>query len=228
MEKKDFIVWASKLQAEYKPSAETLEKIASTHLLAVVGPTGVGKSTLIEALEVPVVLSDVTRAMRPGEKPDKSYHFRNDYLDIIKDIKEGNYVQFLINSNGEFYGTRADSYVQNGVCTMAIVAQAIPHFRSLGFKQITQIYVMPPSYVEWMRRIGGVRAKDLLARISEARQSMLFALEDPRYQFVLNDVVEKALADIQAVIDGAEPDEHRAQLAIGTVDVLLERIGEEA
>lgn len=225
MEKSDFIVWASKLQASYRPSKETLEKIANTHLIAVVGPTGVGKSTLIDELGIPEVLSDVSRSKRPDEKDDESYHFRSDYLSIIKDIKEGKYVQFVISPTGEFYGTRAEEYEQNGTCIMAIMASAIPVFKEVGFKKITQLYVMPPSYVEWMRRIGGVRTEDLLGRISEARGSLALALEDSNYQFILNDTIENALDDVVKILNDEEVNEHRQQLAIGTADVLLERIG---
>jgi guanylate kinase len=88
-------------------------------------------------------------------------------------------------------------------------------------------YIMPPSYVEWMRRIGGVRAKDLLSRIGEARQSLIDAADRDNYSFVLNDTLELAVKDIQDVLHGNQPDEHRAQLARGTADILLERIGDE-
>lgn len=224
MDKRDFIVWASKLQSTYVPSEETLKRISNLHLVAIVGPTGVGKSTIIDGLEIHHVLSDVTRNPRPGEKNNENYHFKSDYLDIIKSIKNGEYVQFLISPTGEFYGTKADAYPESGLCTMAIMAEAIPTFRKLGFKNITQLYIMPPSYVEWMRRIGGVRTEDLLGRIAEARGSIMRALGDENYVFILNDVLESAIADIKEVLNGGTVNEHRQQLAIGTADILIERI----
>ncbi len=181
MEKSDFIVWASKLQSSYQPSEEVLKDISDVTLVAIVGPTGVGKTTLIERMNIPNVLSDVSRDPRPEEKDGKDYYFRTDYLQVISDIKQGQYTQFLISNNGEFYGTLNSSYPESGLCTMAVLASAIPTFRKIGFKKVIPIYIMPPSYVEWMRRIGGVRAKDLLARIGEARHSILTALEDGEY-----------------------------------------------
>lgn len=225
MDKSDFIVWASKLQASYQPSEEVRQEISDVTLIAIVGPTGVGKTTLIEKMKIPNVLSDVSRDPRPDEKNGRDYHFRTDYLQVISDIKQGLYTQFLVSNNGEFYGTRCASYPESGLCTMAVLASALPVFREIGFKKVIPIYIMPPSYVEWMRRIGGVRTKDLLARIGEARQSILTALDDGEYHFVLNDTVESALTDIQDIINGDEPDAHRTQLAIGTADLLLERIG---
>ena len=150
MDKKDFIEWAEKLQASYRPSEQTNEILSQVDLVAIVGPTGVGKSTIIDNLGLPYVVSDVSRDSRPDETNEKNYNFRTDYLDIIQQIKNGDYVQFLVSKYGEFYGTRLDAYPSNGPCTMAIVASEIPHFRKLGFRSVTSIYVMPPSYVEWM------------------------------------------------------------------------------
>ncbi len=227
MEKNDFIVWASKLQQSYKPSPEVLERLANIELVAIVGPTGVGKSTLIESLQIPTVLSTVSREKRPGEKDKRNYYFVHDYLEVIDQIKQGRYVQFLVSNSGEFYGTHIDNYPQSGQCVMAIFAGAVDNFRNIGFKKITQIYIMPPSYIEWMRRIGGVRTKDLLTRISEARDSIMMALEDESYHFVLNDNIESALQDVRKILNGEEVDQHRTELAVGTADILLEHIGEQ-
>ena len=227
MEKKDFIVWASKLQSQYQPSEEVSRKLNNIELVALVGPTGVGKSTLIDKLDIPDVLSDVTRDPRPDEKDNQNYHFRKDYFNILDEIKAGQYVQFLIGSNGEFYGTRASAYPDNGRCAMAVLASEVPHFQSLGFKKLTLFYIMPPSYVEWMRRIGGVRAKDLLSRIGEARDSLTLAVNSEDYVFILNDTLELAVRDMKNMLNGEPVDEHRSRLAKGTADILLERVGDE-
>jgi hypothetical protein len=77
-----------------------------------------------------------------------------------------------------------------------------------------------------MNRIGGVRAKDLLTRIQEAKESILLALNDSSYTFILNDRLENAIQDIQKKRNGKDIDQHRIELAKGTADVLLEHIGE--
>ncbi len=227
MDKTDFIEWVSKLQNSFQPAEEIRAKLSQVDLVAIVGPTGVGKSTIMDNLGLPVVLSDVSREKRPDEKDNKNYHFRTDYLDIIDDIKNGQYVQFLVSIYNEFYGTRISAYPESGQCTMAVVADHIDSFRKLGFRKIIPIYVMPPSYVEWMRRIGGVRTNDLLMRIKEARRSILIGIEDEEYTFVLNDDIKLATSEIQAILRGEEIDAHRAQLARDTADIILERIGDE-
>jgi guanylate kinase len=226
MEKNDFIEWASKMQHNYRPSDEVLKKLGQIDLIAIVGPTGTGKTTIIDKLDIPPVLSTVSRDKRPGEKDNVDYIFTEDYFKVIEQIKSGQFVQYLVSPNGEFYGTHIDAYPESGWCIMAVVAGALSNFHNLGFRSITQIYIMPPSYIEWMRRIGNSRTKDLLTRISEARESINLALSDDKYHFVLNDNIDLALQDIGQILNGNPINQHRTELAIGTADLLLEHIGE--
>lgn len=228
MDKKDFVQWATKLQPTYKPNAQVIQKLSRLHLVAIVGPTGVGKTTLISASKIPRIISDVTRPARPGERDGHEYYFRSDYLEVLQQIKAGEYVQFVINNIGEFYGTRSSSYPEEGFCAMAIYAFAVPQFQQLGFSKTTLLYILPPSYAEWMRRIGNERKDDLQARLDEARESLPKALDDPDYQFILNDTVDSAVADIKTILSGQPINDHRATLAKQTAELLIGRLGEPA
>lgn len=227
MDKKDFIQWVRKLEDGYVASDAVKARLAKVDLLAIVGPTGVGKTTLINELDIPSVLSDVSRDPREGEKNYQNYRFRDDYLELLKEIKNGKYAQFLISDSGEFYGTHVDAYPQAGWCTMAIFATAIPAFRKMGFRKVVPVYIMPPGYVEWMRRVGKLRAGDLDARIAESIVSIKTALADPDYKYVLNDNMDLAVQDIKAIMSGDKTDEHRSRLAIESADILLERLGDQ-
>lgn len=227
MDKQEFISWIQKLSYDYHPSEAVKNNLSSIDLVAIVGPTGAGKNSVIEKLNLPYVLSDVSREPRSGEKNHRAYNFRNDYLAILEDIKRGEFVQFLSSPYSEFYGTRIGSYPKEGPCVMAIVAGAMPMFRSLGFRKIIQIYITPPSYREWMKRIGTTRSTELLGRIKEARESMLLSLEDENYNFILNDNLELAVNEIRAVMNGEKPDQRRENLAKDTIYSLLNKIGEE-
>lgn len=227
MEKQDFIKWVEELEHNYVASDAVKQGLSNVDLIAIVGPTGVGKTVIVDALNMHEVKSDVSRTMRHDEKNEKNYFFRTDYLDMLKEIKSGDYVQFLVSSSKEFYGTHSRSYPNSGPCTMAIFANAINNFRKLGFKRVLPIYIMPPGYVEWMRRVGSNRHGDIHERIAEAIESIKIAIQDDGYKFVLNDNVDMAVADIKKIIAGEEIDEHRARLARETADVLLERLGDQ-
>jgi guanylate kinase len=227
MNKDQFSEEARKRAASYSASEGVLSQIANVELLAIVGPTGVGKTTVMKKLQYPIVRSTVTREPRPNEKDHDIYHFRSDYAQILQEIAQGDFVQYVISTSGDFYGTKRDEYPSQGVCTMAIYADAISSFRQLGFKKLTVAYIMPPGYVEWMRRIGDGR-EDLLHRIEEARSSILTAMDDSEYTFILNDSVDMAVRDIELLMKGEPIDRHRQQLARDTGNILLDYIGEEA
>ena len=225
MEKKDFIEWAIKLAPTYQANDTVRAQMANIDLIVLVGPTGVGKTTIIEKLDFTYVLSDVSRPPREGEKNAHEYYFRNDYYQILDDIKAGLYVQFIVAKNDEFYGTRASSYPNEGPAVMAILASAVPNFRNLGFRQVIPIYILPPGYAEWMHRIGTGRSVDLGARMKEASESLPIALADPKYHFVLNDDLELAVSEVKTILGGGQISQHRSELARSSADLLFGRLG---
>ncbi len=225
MQKEDFIQWARKLAPTYVANPAVLKQLAQVDLVALVGPTGVGKTTIIESLGLPYVPSDVSRPARQNEKDGHEYFFRDDYFKMLDQIKAGEYVQFLVSNSGEFYGTRANSYPASGPATMAIIARAIPNFRKLGFKSIKPIYILPPGYAEWMHRIGTRRVVDLQGRMAEAAESLPMALADPDYTFVLNDDLQLATQEVITIMNGGKINEHRTMLARSSADLLFGRLG---
>jgi guanylate kinase len=225
MEKSDFIKWARKLENTYVANNRVQEELSHVELIAIVGPTGVGKTSIIKRLGLPEVISDVTRDVREGEKSGRDYRFRNDYLQILQEIKSGEYVQFLISSTDEFYGTQRRAYPNEGTCAMAVYADQIEHFKTLGFHRVRQFFIMPQGYIEWMRRVGMHQSHDLQRRLEEAKKSMQLALADDSYTFILNDDIDFAVREIKEVLNGNEIDQHREGLARATAGSLLEKLG---
>lgn len=75
--------------------------------LHVVGPTGVGKNSVLEAMKIPWVISDTERPIRPDEVQDKMYHFvGSDEMD--GSIKYGELIEYTRNLN------RDDRYYRYG------------------------------------------------------------------------------------------------------------------
>ena len=67
MDKQQIINQLSNMQADYKPNDNVLNQLEHISLIAVVGPTGAGKSTLVRRSGLPFVIGDTTRAPRDGE-----------------------------------------------------------------------------------------------------------------------------------------------------------------
>lgn len=225
MDKASFITQVRAIGPTYFPSEQVQKELAHIELIAIVGPTGAGKTTIIKKLDLPIVKTDITRTRRDDEKKSETYNFRADYDVMLSELQTSNYVQFVVSRSDEFYGTHRSAYPMRGPCVMAIYAEALESFKRLGFKKVTQIYVMPPGYVEWMHRIGAMRSEDLDKRMEEAIISIKSAVRDENYHFVLNDDLKTATADVHKILNGEEVAEHRIQLARDTADLLLERLG---
>jgi guanylate kinase len=202
MDKAMFLRAVSELQQSYRPSAETLAHLAQVDLVAVVGPTGVGKSTMTHRAGIPYILSDVTRPPRSGEVDGVDYNFRADLNALLTEIQSGQFVQYVVERNGEFYGTRASSYPAEGPCAMSVIATAMPTFKVLGFHSVRPVFIVPPSHTEWMHRISSHRDKDLEGRLLEAKESLSIALTDPMYTFLLNDNLEEAVVTLKNIAAG--------------------------
>ena len=199
------------MQPVYKPSDAVKQQLTQVELVAVVGPTGVGKTTIMERSGIPFVTSDVTRDARKGETNGVDYNFRTDYETIMQELEAGEFVQYVVNPNGEFYGTKASSYPESGPCTMSIVATAVPLFHDLGFRNLVPVYIIPPSYDEWMKRMNTHHDKDTAARLIEAKTSIETALAAGNFHFMINDNLDSA-CELFRAISRDETTEHDDQV----------------
>lgn len=203
MDKQQIIQILNDKQLNYKPNETVLEQLKHISLLAVVGPTGAGKSTLVKKSGLPYVIGDTTREMRDGEIQGRDYNFRQDLQSVVHEIEKGEYVQYTVQRDSEVYGTKASSYPSSGACAMSIVAKSLPTFRMLGFASITPVYIVPPNHTEWMRRISNHRDKDLESRLLEAKESLGTALADSSYVYIVNDDLETAASQLNAIVRGS-------------------------
>ena len=221
----EFLQTLPELAKNYKPATEALEQLRAVTLLMVIGPSGVGKTTLVNKLSIPYVPSDTTRPIRPHEASGKDMYFLTDYDKVVSDINTGEFVQVAIGASGDLYATRASSYPASGLAVMPVMADVVPIFRGLGFASTTTIFVVPPSFDEWMRRMDSHKLTDeqLQKRLAEAKRSLSFALHDPETHFILNDTIENALVQINNLLDG-RIDQKLANLARQTAEQNLERI----
>jgi guanylate kinase len=203
MDKQTFLARVNELLPSYQPNQEVRDQLARVNLIAIVGPTGAGKSTITRQSGLPYVVGDTTRPARENEVHGRDYNFRSDLGAVLKEIEDGEYVQLVLQRETELYGTKVTSYPAEGVCAMSVIATAVPEFRTLGFNIVRPVYVVPPNHTEWMRRIATHRDKDLEARLMEAKESLFAALNDPAFIFLLNDNLDSAVTSLRKIASGS-------------------------
>jgi len=218
MDKQTFIQKAWELQARYACSDEVKTHLGQLDFVVVAGATGVGKTTIMERSGIPYVLSDVTREPRKQEKDGVDYNFRKDYDKLWEELQNGEFVQYVVSQTEEFYGTKASAYPDTGYCTMAIYANVLDFFKTLGFRSVVPIYIVPPNFEEWTRRAQSNYGDETKKRWIEAKESIELALSDSSYNFLVNDNLDQAIKDFRDIAFGQAKDSsyqgHARQVAM--------------
>lgn len=211
------------LVKNYRPNTKLRSAMAKIKVLATVGPTATGKTTLMKALAADdpnfrLILDETSRKPRAGEKQGVDFLFRG-RDEIIEDAKNGDLIQVAIGPNGDLYCTRLEGYPENGTGLLPLVPAAVAEFRKLPFGSFKAAFIVPRTYNQWHGWLTK-QAKDsqwsdeqLNSRLQEARKSFEFALSDRHIRFVLNDVTSSAAKRLLQVAHGEPPDDESAAKA---------------
>jgi guanylate kinase len=186
---------------DYTPAGHALDRLRQVDFIAVVGPTAVGKDTVMAAAAnvcsaLHKVVSDTCRLPRSDERSGVDYMFRTK-AEMLECIANGEYVQVAPTVLGDLYATHAQNYPVEGIGMMAVWADAMPVFRVLPFKRIRCFYILPPSWEVWQERLQSrtFTSKQLQMRMNEAKRSLAFALNDSQTCFVINNGLSEAAKD---------------------------------
>jgi len=218
----------------YQPAPHVIDRLKRVRFVAVIGPTAVGKSTLIAAAmqresSIHLVLNNTTRAPRAGERDGIDYLFQTRAAMETR-IAKGEYVQVAPSVLGELYATAPEGYATEGVAVMAVLAQAMPAFRALPFQSVRSIFITPPSWEVWQQRLEqhGFTPEQRVKRLAEAARSLQFALDDTETQMIISADLDQAAADFVTLALGQplstrlQADQTRAR---DIVRNLLKRLG---
>lgn len=177
-------------------------------LLAVSGPSGVGKGTMVKTLiarraDVVESVSCTTRAPREGEVHGKHYFFLS-REEFERRIGENDFLEYDEHF-GNYYGT-PKSFVRETLKTKSVIME-IDVVGALNakkeFPETVLVMVVPPSVEELKRRLSG-RGSETEAQIENrlARMEYELSYQDRYDHIIVNDDLEKAIEELTRIIDG--------------------------
>ena len=180
------------------------------------GPSGVGKGTVVARLLAsdPTLyfsVSATTRAPRPGEQDGKHYHFltMEQFEQWIAEDQFLEHAQFVGNRYGtpQLYVDKAMEQGRDVLLDIEIQGAEQVHRKR---PDAVRIYVAPPSWAELERRLIGRGTEDMeRVRSRLERGKVEFAAAKDFDSFVINDTVDHAVSEIQAIMtaEHCRPDE---------------------
>ncbi|MCS6867102.1 MAG: guanylate kinase [Gemmataceae bacterium] len=182
---------------------------ASAPLIVVSGPSGVGKTTVVERLltqmkdQLPPLrraITATTRPPRPGEHDGRDYHFWS-REQFEKAIAEQQMLEYAIVFGNDYYGTpksEVEPYLAQGIGVILVIdVQGAARVREL-FPACLSIFIAPPSLAELEARLRGRNdtAEERIARrLRTAHQEMA---EAGKFQHqIVNRDLEQAVRELQ-------------------------------
>lgn len=177
-------------------------------LLAVSGPSGVGKGTMVKTLlsrrtDVVESVSCTTRAPREGEVNGKHYFFLSKE-EFERRIREDDFLEYDEHF-GNYYGT-PKSFVRETLKEKSVIME-IDVIGALNakktFPECILVMVVPPSVEELKRRLSG-RGSETEEQISGrlARMEYELSRKGEYDHIIVNDDLEKAIEALSNIIDG--------------------------
>lgn len=139
----------------YKPNKEVLNALARITLVQIIGPTAVGKSTLINEITAhqPKRFSEVGTITTRKRRESDSDNVTSDVSpsDMRDRIKNRELVQYFEHPSGDIYATDISSY-KTEICLLPTMADSANDFLKLGFKKIIRFGVMVEGE-HWRQRL---------------------------------------------------------------------------
>ena len=181
----------------YHLSKAALQTLSQTELVLLVATTSTGRNTIIRQLlktgDYHFVVSDTTRKPRVNdgllEQNGREYWFRTEN-EVLTDIRQGKYLEAAIIHNQQVSGISVRELEKARDEEKIAVAdtEVAGAENATKYKPDTiAIFVLPPSFDEWQRRIqhrGTMDPVEFKRRMQSAAKEYAMALEHDYYHFI--------------------------------------------
>ncbi len=185
-------------------------------IFVITAPSGTGKTTLLQALlagdsRLQFSISYTTRMPRTGEVHGKDYFFVSPAE--FKNLKARGALVEWVEQFGYAYGTSRDWIKQTLDRGVDLVFDLDPRgARAIkdDFAQATLIFILPPSLrvlEDRLQKRGDLHPEEMARRLRQGREE----LEQVHWFdfLVVNDDLNQALGELQAIVAGARCRTHR-------------------
>lgn len=197
------------LADNYKIDQSGIEIVRNSKTVFVVGITSAGKDTIVKRLlESPdyhSIVSHTTRQPRVNngvmEKDGVDYHFitRDQMASLLSEHKMVEVNCYGGNYYGVSIGELAKASAQNKIAISDVEVNGVSSFYDIAPNSITAIFIVPPDYETWQKRIRHryesieLFNKDWHDRRQIAINELEYVLRVPHYHFVINDELDRAV-----------------------------------
>lgn len=203
----------SKHVDQYVPDPTLVSSLRDTKLLLLVGITGAGKDTvkklLLQNEDYYDFISYTTRKPRENygvlEQQDVDYHFID--LETAECmIHEGRFIE-VKEYAGNIYGTAFEDLAKGNankkIAINDIEVQGVSEYKKY-FDNVIAVFIMPPSFQEWQRRLKNRYddeefKREWPKRRQAAIRELSHALEVPYYHFVINDDLDETIDAVDSI-----------------------------
>ena len=216
---------------DYHLSPRALKTLKTLHFAPLLGPTSVGRNTLINHLvktgSYYYIISDTTRKpeIRDGqlEQDGVQYFFRSE-PEILADLKAGEFLEAEIIHNQQVSGISIRELERaaktNKTAVTDIELGGITNILAIKPDAVA-IMLLPPSFEEWQNRInsrGTMPEDDYMRRMHTALRIFESGLEQDHYNFVIAEDVDESVNIINSVVNGGpSPHQERAKILLKTL-----------
>jgi guanylate kinase len=176
-------------------------------LIILSGPSGVGKTTLRRRAQKKIdslvfSISWTTRLPRPGEKPDRDYHFVSPEQ-FEKQIRREGFLEWARVHN-DHYGTPLkplQTWLRQGRDVLLDIDVQGARQVKKKMPEAVSVFILPPSREELKRRLAHRRTESpqaLRVRLKNAEKELA---DWPRFDYaVINAEIKDALQSLSAII----------------------------
>ncbi len=202
--------------ADYHISDHAKQLLADRPVVTLTAITATGRNTMIYELvktgQYYFLVSDTTRPPRQNngkmERSGVEYWFRSEE-EVLADLRVGKYVAPAIIHQQQVSGIGIReleaALSQNKIAITEIETKGVEETLSQAPGSLVPIFVVPPSYKEWMQRWtnrGPISVEEKQHRLASARRELTTALNNEFYKFVINDNLVQAVHDVRQVVAG--------------------------